>query len=696
MGVAILAVEKFLEQRRVLYAAPTTEQVERFWTEVSRALQEPIDAKIFSKNETEHVIEIPRTETRIRAKTAWDADTLRGDYAGFLILDEWQLMNEDMWELVGAPMLLDCDGDACFIYTPPSIHGRRSDSGKTIRTKARDPQHAAKMFAAAEQDKTGRWAAFHFTSHDNPHISKAGLKEIIRDMTSLAYRMEIMAEDVNEAPGALWKREMIQRATDPGEMARVVVGVDPSATSEGDEAGIVVVGGNNEKAFVLADESLQGSPLAWATAAVTAYHVHKADRVVAESNQGGEMVAIVIGQVDSKVPVTLVHASRGKQTRAEPIAAQYEQGRVHHVGDFPELEDEMCLWVPGDASPNRLDACFPAGTMIETIKGEKAIETIFPGEQVLTREGFKRVLNSGFTGKKRILRLMLSSGIILPCTPNHSIYVCEKGWIPAWKLQKGIQLLGLKSRVYGSKELNLGAIPKVEIRPRQDIFSPMSTGTGLKAFRYCIERYGESAMDRFLRDAQSTIKMEILGIMKSLIWNVSQSRSMAFATAGRNYQENDNRWIMPEHLPLSGMEAKRGSSGTKNTEKRHGKGEFEITLLSVPSAVNHSNLIFQGKECASVPGLVSSNTTRRNDDITSKEFASSVRSNSPLRNPKSNQYAPAFVLGKSEGKIEPVYNLEVEDCPEYFANGILVHNCVWALTELMLGETPGLFFAGGN
>ncbi|MCJ7663073.1 MAG: terminase large subunit [Desulfobacterales bacterium] len=356
VGVAILAVEKFLEQRRILYAAPTTEQVERFWTEVSRALYEPIEAKIFTKNETEHVIEIPRTETRIKAKTAWDADTLRGDYAGFLILDEWQLMNEDMWELVGAPMLLDCDGDAIFIYTPPSIHGRKSESGKTIRTKARDSQHAAKMFAEAEQDKTGRWAAFHFTSHDNPHISKAGLKEIIRDMTSLAYRMEIMAEDVNEAPGALWKREMIQRATDPGEMARVVVGVDPSATSEGDEAGIVVVGGNNEKAFVLADESLQGSPLAWATAAVTAYHVHKADRVVAESNQGGEMVAIVIGQVDSKVPVTLVHASRGKQTRAEPIAAQYEQGRVHHVGDFPELEDEMCLWVPGDASPNRLDA----------------------------------------------------------------------------------------------------------------------------------------------------------------------------------------------------------------------------------------------------------------------------------------------------------------------------------------------------
>jgi phage terminase large subunit-like protein len=106
----------------------------------------------------------------------------------------------------------------------------------------------------------------------------------------------------------------------------------------------------------LADESVQGSPLVWATAAVTAYHKFKADRIIAEANNGGEMVALTIKQVDPSVPVELVHASRGKQTRAEPIAAQYEQGRVHHVGLFEALEDEMCLWIPGDASPNRMDA----------------------------------------------------------------------------------------------------------------------------------------------------------------------------------------------------------------------------------------------------------------------------------------------------------------------------------------------------
>lgn len=108
--------------------------------------------------------------------------------------------------------------------------------------------------------------------------------------------------------------------------------------------------------YVVEDSSMQGAPLAWARAAVAAYHRHEADRIVAESNNGGEMVAQTIRTVDPSVPVKLVHASRGKQTRAEPVSAIYEQGLVHHVGSFPKLEDEMCLWSPGMESPNRMDA----------------------------------------------------------------------------------------------------------------------------------------------------------------------------------------------------------------------------------------------------------------------------------------------------------------------------------------------------
>lgn len=362
VGMAIRAVERFMAGRRVLYAAPTTEQIDRFWTEVTRALESPIKARVFYKNETEHVIELRGTEQRIRAKTAWNSATLRGDYADELILDEWQLMDEDAWGLVGAPMLLDNNGSASFIYTPPSLHSRSI-------SKARDLQHAAKMFKAAQADQSGRWRAFHFASMDNPHISRDALDEISQDMTAIAYRQEIMAEDIDESPGALWhRRDAVtkdgkilhgieeSRVIQHPDLERVVVGVDPSATSGGDEAGIITAGRAGQDYYTIADDSLRGSPQAWATAAVTAYHRAKADLLVAEKNNGGEMVEAVIKQVDKSVNVKLVTASRGKAIRAEPIAAIAEQGRDHHVGTFPALEDELCIWVPGDPSPNRLDA----------------------------------------------------------------------------------------------------------------------------------------------------------------------------------------------------------------------------------------------------------------------------------------------------------------------------------------------------
>ena len=187
-GIAIRSVQRFLLGRRQLYAAPTSEQLDAYWYEVRHFLAEPIADQVFYVNETEHVIEKLGTKQRLRAKTAWNADTLRGDYADDLYLDEWQLMAEDTWEVVGAPMLLDNNGDAVFIYTPPSLRSAGV-------SKARDPRHAAKMYQAAQEDRSGRWASFHFTSRDNPHISRAALAETMRDMSQEAYRREILAED---------------------------------------------------------------------------------------------------------------------------------------------------------------------------------------------------------------------------------------------------------------------------------------------------------------------------------------------------------------------------------------------------------------------------------------------------------------------------------------------------------------------
>jgi len=356
VGIGIYAVERFLAGHRVLYAAPTSEQIGRFWVTVTRALQRPIDSKHLYKNESEHIIERRGTEQRIRAKTAWNADSLRGDYADELLLDEWQLMNEDAWGVVGAPMLLDNNGNATFIYTPPSLHSRSA-------SKANDPQHAAKLFKKAallSKTQPHRWATFNFSSMDNPHLSKAALDEITGDMTDLAYRMEILAEDIDEAPGALWTRANLEanRVLMAPELAKIVVAVDPTTSADGggDAAGIITAGSVADQGYVLEDNTLNGSPLAWANAAVAAYHRHNANLIVAESNQGGEMVALTIAQVDKNIPVKLVHASRGKIVRAEPVSAKYEKNRVHHVGAFPMLEDELCLYLPGDKSPNRLDA----------------------------------------------------------------------------------------------------------------------------------------------------------------------------------------------------------------------------------------------------------------------------------------------------------------------------------------------------
>ena len=364
-GKTVLAsdesVDDFLSGKRVLYASPTADQLTKWWFEVKRALSEPILHGVYRTNETEHIIERRDTENRIRGKTAWNADTLRGDYADKLILDEYQLMSEDAWGIVGAPILLDNDGDALFIFTPPSLRSRST-------SKATDKRHANKLWKRAYEDTTGRWAAFHFTSYDNPHLSREALGEISQDMTPIAIRQEIGAEDIEEVPGALWKHEDIEasRVTTVPDLTRVGVGIDPHASSG--RTGIIAAGIASIKgethAYILEDPTTGGSPTHWATAVVATYNKHVADIAVGEVNNGGDMIENTIRNVKGG---TLLHykevrATRGKYTRAEPISALYgsvaegKPSRVHHVGYFPELEEQMCSYVPGDESPNNMDA----------------------------------------------------------------------------------------------------------------------------------------------------------------------------------------------------------------------------------------------------------------------------------------------------------------------------------------------------
>lgn len=208
------------------------------------------------------------------------------------------------------------------------------------------------------------------TLDNSANLAPTFIRQIMRkyEGTRLG-RQEIMAEILDDIPGALWTRAVLDdcrvKKDKVPEMARVVVGVDPSGTGgpedEGADIGIVVAGrGIDGHGYVTADFTCKLSPDGWGRRSVDAYHLHQADRLVAETNYGGAMVKQVIKTCDATVAYKEVKASRGKVARAEPIAAMFEQGRIHLVGGFSELEDEMVAMTAtgyvGEASPNRVDA----------------------------------------------------------------------------------------------------------------------------------------------------------------------------------------------------------------------------------------------------------------------------------------------------------------------------------------------------
>jgi phage terminase large subunit-like protein len=193
-------------------------------------------------------------------------------------------------------------------------------------------------------------------------------------------RQELDGELIDERPDALWSRATIERCRTDAipTLKRIVVAVDPPASSgdRADACGIVAAGiGHDGMVYVLADATVaRMTPVGWASKAIALWRRLEADALVVEVNQGGEMVRTVMGEVDRNVPVVSVRASRGKWLRAEPVAALYEQGRVRHVGNFPELEDEMCDFdlsgFSSGHSPDRLDALVWAISSLSFGRGE--------------------------------------------------------------------------------------------------------------------------------------------------------------------------------------------------------------------------------------------------------------------------------------------------------------------------------------
>jgi phage terminase large subunit-like protein len=179
-------------------------------------------------------------------------------------------------------------------------------------------------------------------------------------------RQELYGEILEDTEGALWTKGLIDRnrLKKAPPLARITVSIDPAVTNTqaSDETGIIVCGSDaGGHGYVLADYSFKGSPLDWASKAVSVFDEWKADTILVEVNQGGDMVSAVLKQIRHSLPIREVRAHIGKRLRAEPVAAMYEQGRIHHIGEFPVLEDQMTIWTPFDAdSPDRIDAMVQA------------------------------------------------------------------------------------------------------------------------------------------------------------------------------------------------------------------------------------------------------------------------------------------------------------------------------------------------
>lgn len=235
---------------------------------------------------------------------------------------------------------------------------RLGDNPQQCVTTTPKPLKWLKTLVAAEDTVVTGGSTF----DNKPNLSGKFFETIVRkyEGTRLG-RQELLAEILDDVEGALWNRAMLDaaRVKAAPELQRVVVAIDPAVTagSDSDQTGIAVAGlGINGEWYLLDVHGVRMSPHGWASRAVDLFDRHQADRIVAETNNGGDMVLDAVRHVRANIPVSKVTATRGKVVRAEPIALLYEQGRVHHVGNFPEAEDQMCSFPVASENDDQVDA----------------------------------------------------------------------------------------------------------------------------------------------------------------------------------------------------------------------------------------------------------------------------------------------------------------------------------------------------
>lgn len=339
----------------IYYVAPTFALAKDVQWEPLKAMTRPLWKA--QPNESELYIDLT-TGSRIRLRGADKPDRLRGPGIDFLVLDEFADIDVRAWNTVLRPALADKQGRALFIGTP----------------KGRN--HFYDIHSKGEANPE-TWGTYRFTTLDGGNVTQAEIEQARRDMPERMFRQEYLAT-FEDPPGALWTWEMLDTARvldrPRPPCGRVVVAIDPavSSTDASDETGIVVAGiDHHGMGSVIEDASGIYTPDQWAAKAVALYERYRADRIVAEVNNGGDLVERSLRVRAPYIAYTPVRATRGKYLRAEPIAALYEQALIRHYGRFEKLEEQMTTYTPESTkSPDRLDALVWALTSLYTESSE--------------------------------------------------------------------------------------------------------------------------------------------------------------------------------------------------------------------------------------------------------------------------------------------------------------------------------------
>lgn len=474
------------------------------------------------------------------------------------------------------------------------------------------------------------------STYDNrANLAPQFIAEIIKKYEGTRIgRQELYAEVLDDNPSALWKRDRIDKLRVrlvPQDLRRIVVAIDPAVTSSDSscETGIIVAGVDSmHHGYILEDCSMQGTADEWAARAVRAYHEWRADRIIGEANNGGDLIEAVIRTKDRNVSYKKVHASRGKTKRAEPISATYEQDRVHHVGSFPQLEDQMCL---------------PAGTLIETQRGQVPIEDMQLSDLVMTREGLAPIKWSGQTGLEKDFVLVLHEHGCVIMTECHPIFLhCQSEFASAKLVQVGQNLRVSRKWVSMDRQCIGGGVGGIEW-----YLDTLDT----QEESCCTEQSGKHISGQSLMESIFTTETKTQEITSCPTSSQSHLKNMTIVTPQRAL---DCLTQKPDLFMQK-------SSGQQSQQS------------CIPAKFANQNLNQSEHTHCIVP-------------VSAKEK-----------------------LSTKDGKPIQVFNISVADgyLPEFYANGVLVHNCawnpqlsdseqespdrmdalVWALSDLMLKPT---------